>query len=175
MYLSCCRAVDYLASRPDWDGQTLVVMGDSQGGQQTLMVAGLHPEKITAALALVPAGCDMLGPELGRAPGFPHWYFNTEGGKDANKVRQASRYYDTANFASRIRCPVLVGTGLRDEVCPPAGVFATVNQISAPKELIILPTSGHQNQNGSQQAYDRQRYSVWLPALRQGQPAPVQP
>jgi cephalosporin-C deacetylase-like acetyl esterase len=175
MYLSCCRAVDYLAGRPDWDGRTLVVMGDSQGGQQALMVAGLHPKKITAALALVPAGCDMFSPELGRAPGFPHWYYNTEGGKDPNKVRQASLYYDTAFFASRIKCPVLVGTCLYDEVCPPAGVFAMVNQISAPKEFIILPKTGHQNENGSQQAYDHRRYGAWLPALRQGKPAPVQP
>jgi hypothetical protein len=50
-----------------------------------------------------------------------------------------------------------------------------VNQISSPKELIILPRSGHPNQNGSQQAYDHERYSVWLPALRQGKPAPVKP
>ena len=49
MYLSCYRAVDYLASRPDWDGKTLVVMGDSQGGQQTLMIAGLHPKAITGS------------------------------------------------------------------------------------------------------------------------------
>ena len=175
MYLSGYRAIEYLTSRPDWDGRTLVVMGDSQGGQQTLMVAGLHPRQITAALALVPAGCDMFSPELGRAPGFPQWYYNTWGGKDPNKVRQASLYYDTAFFSARIQCPVLVGTGLRDEVCPPAGVLAMVNQITSPKELIILPRSGHQNQNCSQQAYDHQRYSVWLPALRQGKPAPVKP
>ena len=44
MYLSCYRAVEYLKTRPDWNGKTLVVMGDSQGGQQTLMIAGLHPK-----------------------------------------------------------------------------------------------------------------------------------
>ncbi|MEO8019439.1 MAG: acetylxylan esterase, partial [Pseudomonadota bacterium] len=32
MYLADIRAVDYLASRPDWDGKTLVVMGTSMGG-----------------------------------------------------------------------------------------------------------------------------------------------
>jgi hypothetical protein len=36
MYLGCYRAVEYLASRPDWDGKTLVVMGTSQGGQQSI-------------------------------------------------------------------------------------------------------------------------------------------
>ena len=174
MYLSCYRAVEYLTRRPDWDGKTLVVMGDSQGGQQTLMTAGLHPKKITAALALVPAGCDMLGPDIGRKGGWPQWYDFTMG-KDAQKVHEASRYYDTANFASRIQCPMLVGLGLRDETCPPAGVFAAFNQIHSPKELVILPKSGHQDEHGTQAAYDHLRYNVWLPALRQGKPAPVNP
>jgi cephalosporin-C deacetylase-like acetyl esterase len=139
------------------------------------MTAGLHPENITAVLALVPAGCDTLGPEVGHATDFTRWYFNTEGGKDPDKVRQASRYYDTANFASLIKCPVLVGVGLKDEVCPPAGVFAAVNQIASPKELIILSKSGHQNVNGSQAPYDKRRWDAWLPALRKGLAPPLQP
>ena len=44
MYLGDYRAVDYITSRPDWDGKTLVVMGISMGGQQSLCVAGLHPK-----------------------------------------------------------------------------------------------------------------------------------
>jgi len=174
MYLSCYRAVEYLKTRPDWNGKTLVVMGDSQGGQQSLMIAGLHPKDITAALALVPAGGDMLGPEVGRAPGFPHWYFNTEGGKDPKKVHEASRYYDIANFARHIKCPVLVGLGLRDETCPPSSVLAAVNEITSPKEVVILPKSGHQDEHGTQSYYNQRRYSGWLPALRQGKPAPIE-
>jgi len=172
MYLSGYRAVEYLTQRPDWNGKTLAVMGDSQGGQQTLMIAGLHPEKITAALALVPAGCDMLGPDAGRKGGWPQWYDWTTG-KDAQKVHEASRYYDTANFAPHIQCPVLVGLGLIDETCPPAGVLATVNQIHSHKEVVILPMSGHQDNHGTQALYNQRRYSAWLPALRQGKPAPV--
>jgi cephalosporin-C deacetylase-like acetyl esterase len=173
MYLSCYRAVEYLKTRPDWNGKTLVVMGTSQGGQQTLMTAGLHPDDITAALALVPAGGDMLAPEAGRAPGWPEWYFNTQG-KDPAKVHQASRYYDVANFARHIKCPVLVGLGLRDEVVPPSSVLAVVNQITSPKEVVILPQSGHQDEHGTQSAYNQRCYGAWLPALRQGNPPPVQ-
>ena len=172
MYLSCYRAVEYLKTRPDWNGKTLVVMGDSQGGQQTLMIAGLHPKNITAALALVPAGGDMLAPDAGRAPGWPHWYFNTDG-KDPEKVREASRYYDTANFARHIKCPVLVGLGLRDETCPPSSVLAAVSQITSPKEVVILPKSGHQDEHGTQAFYNKRRYNAWLPALRQGESPPV--
>ena len=172
MYLSCYRAVEYLTQRQDWDGKTLVVMGGSQGGMQALMTAGLHPNKITAALAIVPAGCDMLGPEVGRKGGWPQWYSNTQG-KDSERVRQASRYYDVANFAPQIKCPVLVGIGLIDEVCPPAGVLAAVNQITSPKEVILLPQAGHQDEHNTHGAYVQRCYSVWLPTLRQGKPAPV--
>jgi len=173
MYLSCYRAVEYLKTRPDWNGKTLVVMGDSQGGQQTLMIAGLHPKNITAALALVPAGGDMLAPDAGRSPGWPRWYYNTEGGKDPAKVHEASRYYDTANFALHIKCPVLVGLGLRDETCAPSSVLAVVNEINSSKEVVILPKSGHQDEHGTQAYYNQRRYSAWLPALRQGKPAPL--
>jgi len=171
MYLSCYRAAQYLSERPDWDGKTLAVTGDSQGGQQTLMTAGLHP-KITAAMALVPAGCDMLGPDVGRRGGWPQWYDNVNG-KDAQKVHEASRYYDIVNFASRIKCPVLIGLGLIDETCPPAGVLAAVNQITSPKEVLILTRSGHQDSHGSQAPFRHRRDDAWLPALQKGEPPPV--
>jgi len=173
MYLSCVRAVDYLKSRPDWDGRTLVVMGVSQGGQQTLATAGLCPD-ITAALALVPAGADLLAPSAGRAAGFPPWY-DQFGDNDPEVVRRVSRYFDVSNFAPRIRCPVLIGVGLRDKVCPPAGIFAAANRIRSVKEIVILPDSGHQNENGSQEPYNQRCYGAWLPALRQGLPQPALP
>ncbi len=170
MYLSCYRAVDYLRARPDWDGKVLVVMGASQGGLQTLMIAGLHPG-VTAALALVPAGSDMFGPVVGRTGGWPNWY-NQVKGKDPQKVHEASRYYDVGNFAPHITCPVLIGCGLIDETCPPEGVLATYNLIKSPKQIVVLPKSGHGEVNGSQRPF----YSVenaWLSALLNGKPAPV--
>lgn len=172
MYLSCYRAAQYLAERPDWDGKTLVVMGGSQGGQQTLVTAGLHP-KITAALASVPAGCDMLGPNSGRNPGWPKWYYQTNG-KDEKRVREAARYFDAVNFAARIKCPVLVGVGLIDETCPPAGILAAMNQVKGAKEIVLLPQGEHNDRNGSHSAYNKRCYADWLPALRQGKGAPIE-
>ena len=170
MYLSCYQALEYLRSRPDWDGKTLVVAGASQGGQQTLVAAALHP-RVTAALAMVPAGCDMLGPTVGRTGGWPQWYDCIQG-KDPAKVREASRYYDVVNFAPRIKCPVLVGYGLIDETCPPEGIQAAVNAISTPKEVIPLPQGEHLEQDGSHQAYYERLNEAWLPALRDGRPVP---
>jgi cephalosporin-C deacetylase len=59
MYLRDCRAIDYITSRPEWDGKTLVVMGTSMGGQQSLCAAGLSP-KVTHVIVNEPSGCDCI-------------------------------------------------------------------------------------------------------------------
>jgi cephalosporin-C deacetylase-like acetyl esterase len=170
MYLSCYQSLEYLRSRPDWDGKTLVVNGASQGGQQTLVAAALHPG-VTAALAMVPAGCDMLGPAVNRMGGWPGWY-DCLYGKDPAKVREAARYFDVVNFAPRIKCPVLVGYGLVDQICPPEGIQVAANKIASPKEVIPLPQGAHLEKDGSHQAYYKRLNEVWLPALRDGKPVP---
>jgi len=173
MYLSCYRAAQYLTERSDWNGETLVVMGASQGGLQSLMTAGLHP-KVSASLALVPAGFDMMGPEVGREPGWPKWY-NTIADRDAQKVRETSRYFDVANFIPRITCPVLVGIGLLDQVCPPEGIYAGLNQLTTAKEILLLPRSEHQNKDGSQQPYYQRAEEEWLPMLMKKNEVPPLP
>lgn len=171
MYLSCYRAVDYLAGRDDWDGKTLIVMGTSQGGLQTLMIGGLHP-RITALLANVPAGCDHTGPLVGRLGGWPQWYFHSQG-KDAAKVIETSRYYDVVNFAAHIKCPALVAVGLIDTTCPPSGVIAAFNQIQAPKELVVMERSNHHGDNNAQAAFYA-RSGAWLKQLAAGNAPSIQ-
>ncbi len=168
MYLSCYRAADYLTHRPDWDGRTLVVMGGSQGGMQAIVTAALHP-KVTAAIAEVPAGCDLTGPKANRAPGWPMWYWQTEG-KDERKVRATAGYFDVVNFASRVKRPTLVGMGLVDTTCAATGVFAMINQLRGPKEVVVMPEAGH---NGDHPAYVT-RSQAWLDALQHGKRPPVE-
>ena len=170
MYLSCFRAAQYLTERSDWDGHTLVVTGGSQGGLLSIITAGLHP-RISAVLAEVPAGCDLNGPVAGRAPGWPMWYWKTQG-KDNAKVRRAAGYYDVVNFASRVKCPVLIGVGLIDTTCPPPGVFAAYNQFQGPKEIVVLPLGEHGETKGSHGPYHA-RSNAWSQALVRGKPAPA--
>lgn len=168
MYLSCARAVDYLASRSDWDGKTIVVTGNSQGGLQSLVAAGLRPERITALLVNVPAGCDNTAADAGRAAGWPNW-INAGSGKDAAKVHATSRYFDGMNFAARVTCPALVGLGLIDTTSRPDGVFAAINAMRGPVETVLMPAYGHQ---GRHEAYYA-RFGAWKAALLAGKPAPV--
>ena len=169
MYLSCYRAVQYLTERPDWDGKTLLVTGGSQGGLQTLMTAGLHPA-VTAAIANVPAGCDLTGASVGRNPGWPVRLWKK--GQESEAAISASRYFDIVNFAPRIRCPVLVGIALVDDLCPPAGIYAALNQVSSPKEIILMPRAGHLSDNDAHQAF-KDRSGAWQAALVADKPAPV--
>ncbi|MGC9261499.1 MAG: hypothetical protein ACP5I8_15660, partial [Phycisphaerae bacterium] len=53
--------------------------GTSQGGMQTLMLAGLHPSGISAAIVQAPAVCNMLAPLDGCKPSWPYWYYQVAG------------------------------------------------------------------------------------------------
>ncbi len=139
MYLRDSRALDYLLTRPDWDGKTIVLTGGSMGGQQSLMLAGLRPEKITAALVCVPAGADANGDLHGRKAGYPNWP------SDNPDVMKTALYFDTVNFASHIKAPVMAGMGFIDTISPPAGVWTALNQISGPKETLPMIESEHDN------------------------------
>jgi cephalosporin-C deacetylase len=145
MYLRDSRVLDYLLSRPDWDGKTIVLTGGSMGGQQSLVLAGLRPEKITAVLVCVPAGADSNGDLHGRKAGYPNWL-----SADADVMKTAP-YFDTINFASHIKAPVMAGMGFIDTISPPAGIWTALNQISGPKETLPMIESEHDNltpQNG---------------------------
>jgi cephalosporin-C deacetylase-like acetyl esterase len=139
MYLRDSRALDYVLTRPDWDGKTIVLMGGSMGGQQSLALAGLRPEKITAVLVCVPAGADTNGDLHGRKAGYPYWP------SDNPDAMKTALYFDTVNFASRIKAPVLAGMGFIDTTSPPAGVWTALNQITSAKEPLPMIESEHDN------------------------------
>jgi cephalosporin-C deacetylase len=167
MFLSCSRAVDYLAERPDWDGKVLLVTGGSQGGLQSLVTAGLN-HKVTALAANVPAGCDNTAVDAGRIAGWPNW-INAGGGKDAAKVHETARYFDGMNFASRITCPALIGYGLIDTTSRAEGVIATINALRGPVEAVPMINAGH---GGKHDAYYKRNWA-WKEALRTGKAPPI--
>jgi cephalosporin-C deacetylase-like acetyl esterase len=145
MYLRDTRAIDYISTRPDWDGKTIVVMGTSMGGQQSLCAAGLNP-KVTAVLVNEPAGADTNGDLHGRKAGYPNWPSNDP------KVMATALYFDPVNFAARIQAPVLAAMGFIDTAAPPAGVWTVLNQIPGPKEAVPMVDSAHNNITPDKQA-----------------------
>jgi len=164
MYLRDSRALDYLLTRPDWDGRTIVLMGGSMGGQQSLALAGLRPDEISAVLVCVPAGADTNGNLHGRKAGYPNWP------SDNPDVMKTALYFDPVNFASRIKAPVLAGLGFIDTTSPPAGVWTMLNQIKGPVEALPMIDSEHDNFTPDKSRPCTTRTNDILAAMVHGEP-----
>jgi len=134
------RAVDYVASRPDWNGQHFVAYGFSQGGGMALALGALN-KNITAIAALNPALCDHEGFRAGRMPGWPKLY--QQAGPEMDKYMEMSRYFDGVNFARKLKCPALFTAGLIDTTCSPSSVYAAYNSVNSSKQIISVPDMPH--------------------------------
>ncbi len=130
MMLRVMRALEYLKSRPEWNGKTLIASGGSQGGLQAVTAAALDRD-VTRCNASKPWCCDLGGIKLGRLRGWRPDYADGLG------------YYDVVNMAKRVTCETFISAGLGDYVCPPSGVSVLYNNVKAPKTIEYIQGSTH--------------------------------
>ncbi len=142
MFLRLVRAIDYLTSRPEWDGRVMAVVGHSQGGAQALVAGGLD-DRVTFIGAGVPAMCDHMGMLRRRISGWPKFVPILEDGKPDPVVAEVSRYFDAVNFARRCHCEAIISIGYVDRTCPPTGCYVAYNQLRGKKGLVLRPLMGH--------------------------------
>ena len=161
MYLGTHRALEYLKTRPDWDGRTIVVTGTSMGGQQGFVAAALDTS-VTGLVVNVPAGADVTASLHGRSPSYPNWNVANPA------VRQAARYFDPASFAPRITARSMVAAGFIDDVSTPTGIWAVFNGIRGPKELVPMAAPHNHLATPRQLEPWERRSRHWLDALREG-------
>lgn len=158
VYLGVQRAADYLTSHPQFNGKQFIVTGGSQGGQLSLMLAGLD-RRVTGVAAAFPAFSDVTGYLYGRAGGWPGLFrANADGTRRDAPIeakRITSSYYDSVNFARRIRVPGHYFAGFNDTVTPPTSVFAAFNSISAPRHIVLAPEQGHHTSREQQALIDQ--------------------
>jgi cephalosporin-C deacetylase len=157
VYLGCVRAVDYIYSLPEFDGQQLAVEGGSQGGALAIVTAALD-NRVKYLVSFYPALSDLTGYLQGRAGGWPHMF--TPGNKDFTGKKdkiETSKYYDVANFARYVKVPGFYSWGFNDETCPPTSMYAAYNNIAADKELYLVQDTGHW---GIAEQYEKM--SAWL-------------
>jgi cephalosporin-C deacetylase-like acetyl esterase len=143
VYLGCVRAIDFITSLPQFDGSNLGVMGGSQGGALSIVTAALDT-RVKYLAAYYPALADVTGYLKGRAGGWPHLFdkANLAFNNTREKIETAG-YYDVVNFARQLKVPGIYSMGFNDETCPPTSMYAAYNVITAPKELFIVPETGH--------------------------------
>lgn len=140
------RALEFLKSRPEWDGKHITVTGGSQGGFQSILAAALDGD-VTACHLNVPWFCDVSGTAL---QARNHSIFRPE-------WTEALAYYDGVNHAKRIKCPVTISAGLGDYVCPPSGVMTLYNNLNVPVKLTFIQgnTHGHTMKNGGKYSIEK--------------------
>ena len=140
------RGLEYLKSRPEWNGKDLIVSVGSQGGLQSIWGAALVPG-VTEAKISIPWCCDIGGTSIGRNHG--EWFI---------KWVPALGYYDPVNMAKRIpkTCRVNVSrAGIGDYTCPPTGVAAFYNNLVCPKRIVWSQGSTHGYVPPSRETYER--------------------
>lgn len=142
-----CRIVRQLEGI---DLNRVYVNGASQGGALGLACAALNPELINRAAILYPFLSDFrmvaeLGADEIAYEGLRYYsrWFDPDGEKEEDWFRQLG-YIDSKNFAPMIRCPILFGTGLDDNVCPPQTQCAVYNRLGGPKKRHLFPGYAHE-------------------------------
>lgn len=143
IYTGCIRALDFITTLSEYDGNNLGVMGGSQGGALSIVTAALD-QRVKALVAYYPALCDVTGYLYNRAGGWPH-IFTQKNSTLNNKTDKitTTQYYDVVNFARRLQVPGYYSWGYNDPTCPPTSLFAAYNVIKAPKQLYIAHETGH--------------------------------
>lgn len=128
------RGLEFLKSRPEWNGRELTVFGGSLGGAQSIWAAALDHD-VTECRPRIPWCCNMAGPAAGRAHG--DWFVPWAPGL---------AYYDAVNMARRIpdTCRVEIPqAGLGDYISPPFGVMAFYNALACPKKATFIQGAMH--------------------------------
>ncbi len=144
--LAAVRAIDYIFSRNDFDGESLAVNGTSQGGGLATIVAGLD-QRVKLLVYSNSALAQHHGLHHDQASGFPY-YLNRSNAINSSAEHiaatlAATKYIDALYFAQRFTGPSLGFTGLLDTICPTSTVIATYNQLRGPKTLGLYPNLDH--------------------------------
>lgn len=140
VYMGCVRAIDFIFTLPEFDGENLITYGGSQGGALSIVTAGLD-NRVKGLVSFYPALCDMIGFLHNRAGGWPRMFANPEYNRP--EYIKTAQYYDVVNFARQIKIPGYYTFGYNDMVCPPTTVCSAINTINAPKEIFIIEDTAH--------------------------------
>ncbi len=139
-YADVIRAVDFVIARTDLDSDRIALVGTSQGGGIALAVTALDP-RVKAVVAHLPFLCDFR-----LAATRPSLVKTLLDRADRNDEAALSTldYFDPIQLAPRLRVPVLVSAGGKDDACPPETIRAVFDRIPGDsKTLKFYPELHH--------------------------------
>jgi cephalosporin-C deacetylase len=140
-YADVMRAIDFAASRADFDTNRVALVGTSQGGGISLAVAALD-SRVKVVVAHVPFLCNF------------RLAARTANSRVKNQLDYAKRndetalrtldYFDPFQLAPRLRVPVLMSAGGKDDVCPEPTIRSVYERLPGKKNTLkIYPNLIH--------------------------------
>ena len=139
MILRAVRGLDFAAQNPLWDGKTVLVMGESQGGYQSSMLAGID-SRVSDVIVTVPAGVGLGGSLAGRSNSWP-WVLESSSFSDYSIAN--APYFDASLLLAGCQANCLVEIGLVDTTCHPAEVFSGFNSVAGSVSYLTTPYRPH--------------------------------
>ena len=130
------RAINWLVKQPYVDLRDFTYSGTSQGGGFGFYLTGLN-HNFTRAVFYVPAITDTMDYLKGRQSGWPRIIESQPSPAAKAAAEKNAPYFDGANFAARIKCPVRVAVGFSDTTCAPCAVYAAFNNIPVEDKKIV--------------------------------------
>ncbi len=143
-FLDVVRAIDFVCSRPEIDSEKIAVRGGSQGGAFSFVAAALD-KRVKAAAPGIPFLSDYR--DYFKIAPWPKSdfdiYVNDHPEAKWDDIYDLLTYFDVKNLTQWIECPVIMGIGVQDDVCPPHTNFAAYNQVKSEKRWIAAPEEAH--------------------------------
>jgi cephalosporin-C deacetylase len=149
-FLDVVRAIDFVCSCPEVDQARIVAAGGSQGGALAYAAAALD-KRVALCLPNFPGFCDIPNfINMTAWPGgvYKKYVSDNDKGVSFQSMCDMLAYFDVKNFGPLIHCPVFMGVGLQDPICPPRTNFAPYNLLTVKdKHYVIYPECGHAVRN----------------------------
>ena len=146
--LGAVRAIDYIESMPEFDGENVAVMGVSQGAGLAINVAGLD-DRVDLLAYGTPTLSQMTGLHYDRDGSFINYVARSRAvdGTLAHELQtmEAVKYYDAVYFARRHTGPTLASISYEDLLSPASTGFASFNQLGGPKIVVHELDLDHDN------------------------------
>jgi len=146
--------VDIATAQPDVDPRCIAVIGFSQGGVYSLLIAAYAPDRVASVVSYYPVtdfphwfAQERPNPLKRWAYSVVRWFFRQESGATTDAefeemLRHASPYY----VAEQIQAPVLLVHGDQDTTAPveeSERMAARLQALGKPVELLVVPDGVH--------------------------------
>lgn len=158
VYMDCLRGLDFIFTHQDLklDITKIVIKGEGQGASLAAAVAGLYSRNIQGLIMERPVFLDMrtifaIGEMQPTMPwpltAFKSYLRNSK--TPIDNFFKTWDYFDAINFATLIKCPVLIGTSLKGTISLPQCAYNFYNQILSFKREIFICADNENNMDAS--------------------------